>query len=81
MKFLVVYEDLWHNKESAMAEIGTLGTVIKEFVGDKTCEADYDKYNSDNPYDIGTFGPGFFDIDIYDGEEWERIMIFEISEC
>lgn len=90
-KFLVVYEDIWHNKESIVTY--RIGDAIKEFMESYDvvpfAELDFDKYNSDDPYEVGTFGPGFYDIEFFqahsDGEleeqEYEgRIMIFDITE-
>lgn len=47
-------------------------------------ELDVDRLNSDYPYEAGTFGPGFYDMELYDdeedGEPNGRIMIFYIGE-
>lgn len=47
-------------------------------------ELDLDRLNSDYPYEAGTFGPGFYDMELYDNDEDEepngRIMIFYIGE-
>lgn len=81
-EFLVVIEDVWNNKDSARVSLGEIGTQIKKFLRDYELkpenEIDYDKYNSDEPYDIGTFGFGFYDIPLIDNTEdyGGRIMIF-----
>lgn len=45
-------------------------------------EIDFDKYNSDNPYDILTFGRGFYDISFVESDDEDEyagcIMIFEL---
>jgi hypothetical protein len=82
-KYLVVYEDLWHNKESYLTtKIGnTIKQVIKDFDLVPEYEIDFEKYNSVDPYDMGTFGKGFYDISFNDDEEEYagRIMIFVIG--
>jgi hypothetical protein len=85
MEFLVVYEDIWRNKEATRTT--KIGDAIKEFVENYSLifeggEIDYDKYNSDNPYDVGTTGLGFYDLFFTDteGEDAGRIMIFELGE-
>lgn len=85
-EFLVVYEDLWNNKESIRTT--RIGDAIKEFMDAYDLisedEIDFEKYNSDDPYHIGTTGPGFYDLEFYerDGEELGdyggRIMIFTL---
>lgn len=87
-EFLVVYEDIWNNKESFRTD--KIGDAIKSLVDSYELtpeyEIDYDKYNSENPYDVGTFGLGFYDISLIeryeedeeDGEYAGRIMIFEL---
>jgi hypothetical protein len=89
MKFLVVFEDIWHNKESAVVDQGGIGTYIKDFakvnnfyfINDS--EPDWDKLNSTNPYDVGGFGVGFYDIDVYEDQANDeyagRFMIFEVG--
>jgi hypothetical protein len=44
-------------------------------------DIDFEKYNSKDPYDMGTFGKGFYDISFNDEEEEYagRIMIFVIG--
>ena len=82
-EFLVVYEDIWSNKESIRTD--QIGDAIKSLVDSYELtpenEIDYDKYNSEDPYDVGTTGLGFFDISLIEryGEDEEyagRIMIF-----
>jgi hypothetical protein len=86
-EFLVVYEDVWHNKESYRTK--HIGTTIEQICKDFDITADYDKekLNSKDPYQAGTFGPGFYDIDCVeqtegdagiDGEYAGRIMIFQL---
>ena len=84
-EFLVVYEDIWNNKESIRTE--QVGDAIKSLVDSYELipenEIDYDKYNSENPYDVGTFGLGFYDISLIERYEEDeeyagRIMIFEL---
>jgi len=83
-EFLVVYEDLWHNKESYRTKkIGdTIKNIVKEneLFRDGDEEVDYDKYNTEDPFDLGTFGKGFYDIEFIDkeGEYAGRIMIFTL---
>lgn len=86
-KYLVVYEDLWRNKESF--KTNKIGDTIKYIV--ETYELvyehgedviDYERYNSDNPYDLGVFGQGFYDLNFNDteGEDAGRIMIFDLQD-
>lgn len=84
-EFLVVYEDLWSNKENTRTT--QIGDAIKEFVdnyslihGEDNEPIDYDTYNSDYPYQAGTTGPGFYDIEFLDedGEYAGRIFIFDL---
>jgi hypothetical protein len=81
-EFLVVYEDMWNNKENIRTE--KIGDAIKHFQETYSIspenEIDYDKYNSDNPYDTGTTGIGFYDIEVVDeeGEFAGKIMIFAL---
>ena len=82
-QFLVVFEDVWNNKE--YEQTTRIGDTIKRFVEANDLkreeEVDYARYNSDNPYDIGTMGYGFYDIVFQDDEEEYagRIMIFGIE--
>lgn len=87
-KFLVVYEDLWGNKESH--KTNRIGDTIAEILDNydlnlgEDVELDYEKLNSDDPYDVGSFGLGFYDISVFnnideDGEGNGRIMIFYIG--
>ena len=90
MRFLVVYEDEWNNKYSYPTN--KIGDTITKITQDFEIEVDCDieKLNSDDPYDMGTFGRGFYDIDVFirdgvDPEEYldtlaGRIMIFETEE-
>jgi hypothetical protein len=95
-KFLMVYEDEWHNKESYITT--KLGDTLLEVLKDNDVmleqQDDIDSYveklNSNDPYDMGTFGKGFYDMDVYrkedDAENIQidnleyagRIMIFVI---
>lgn len=83
-EFLVVYEDVWSNKESfKTTKIGDTIKIIME-ANDLICEdgINFEKYNSDNPYQVGTFGYVFYDIifqDNTDNKDYAgRIMIFEL---
>jgi hypothetical protein len=86
-EFLVVYEDEWNNKESYRTK--HIGTTIEEICKDFVINAEYnkEKLNSKDPYQAGTFGPGFYDIECYrpaegdgilDDEYAGRIMIFAL---
>lgn len=86
-EFLVVYEDVWHNKDSYRTK--RIGTTIAEILKENNLTAEYDKekLNSTDPYAMGTFGPGFYDIECYEQEEGDagiegeyagRIMIFAL---
>jgi hypothetical protein len=85
-KFLVVFESEYNNKESFKTD--KIGDTIKKIVEDYEltpdydAEIDYDKYNSDDPYDVGTFGKGFYDISFStpDGDYAGRIMIFDLQD-
>jgi hypothetical protein len=86
-KFLVVYEDLWGNKESYFTD--KIGTTIKEIMKDfelalpEDMELDYEHYNSKDPYQAGVFGVGFYDIEFMDKDDIEqyagKIMIFDLE--
>jgi hypothetical protein len=84
-QFLVVFEDVWNNKESYQTT--RIGDTIKMIVESKKIhyadDIDYDKYNSDNPYQLGTFGEGFYDLIFQEDEDNDeyagRIMIFELE--
>jgi hypothetical protein len=83
-QFLVVFEDVWSNKESY--QTSRIGDTIKMIVEANDLvpfdHIDYDKYNSDKPYQMGTFGEGFYDISFNDKEDEYagRIMIFELEQ-
>jgi hypothetical protein len=82
-QYLVVFEDLWNSKESYQTEhIGDTVKMILDGSGLTTeNEVDFDKYNSDNPYQSGTFDNVFYDIRLLDEEEYAgRIMIFELEQ-
>lgn len=89
--FLVVYEDMWNNKE--YYKTNRIGDTISEILDgsdlrlDEDKDIDLSKLNSENPYDVGTFGLGFYDIDVYDIDSDEedfssngKIMIFFIGD-
>jgi len=86
-KYLVVWEDLWHNKESYLTnKIGdTIKQIEKDFEviweNEPDDQINYKKYNSADPYDVGTFGKGFYDLNFNDqeGEFAGRIMIFDLQ--
>jgi hypothetical protein len=86
-EFLVVYEDEWNNKESYRTK--KIGTTIEQICKEFQIIAEYDKekLDSEDPYQAGTFGPGFYDIDcsktpdgdgLLDEEYAGRIMIFAL---
>jgi predicted transport protein len=86
-EFLVVIEDTWYNKDSVRVPLGQIGTQIQKFCLDydvkpENDDFDYEKYNSDDPYDVGTFGFGFYDISLVDKNDLDeyggRIMIFQL---
>jgi hypothetical protein len=83
-QFLVVYENIWHQKDVWKSELGELGNTLKKIVKDyelvNVDEYDLDKYNGKDPYDTLSFSKGFYDLqfDNVDGEFEGRIMIFEI---
>lgn len=84
-RFVVVYEDLWHNKYHTITT--KIGTAIKEIIKDNDLVHDYDeeflnKLDSDNPYQAGTFGQGFYDLEFMDEDDEYagRVMIFDIYE-
>jgi len=86
-KFLVVYEDLYNNKESFKTnKIGdTINSILDNYnLKVEDGRLDIEKLNSDDPYDVGTIGLGFYDIDVYDNDgECEgngKIMIFYIGD-
>lgn len=84
-QFLVVFEDVWQNKESYQTT--RLGDTIKMILEQNELyyadDIDYDKYNSDSPYQVGTFGLGFYDLILQENEDNDeyagRIMIFELE--
>jgi hypothetical protein len=59
----------------------TIQEIIKDFDLVGEYDIDFEKYNSKDPYDMGTFGKGFYDISFNDEEEEYagRIMIFVIG--
>jgi len=61
MKFLVVFEDIYNNKYSEVTE--QIGTTILELAEEfeVTIDINEEKLNSYDPYDMLTFGFGFFD--------------------
>lgn len=80
-QFLVVYEDVWRNKYIYYAQIGNLGDIVKSALdniigGEIIYEFDVKKLNSEDPYQAHGLGEGFYDIDIMNNGEYERIMIF-----
>jgi hypothetical protein len=87
-KFLVVFEDLWGNKDSYFTD--KIGTTIKKVVKDYELrfddgfEPDYDRYDSKDPYDRGTFSLGFYDIECLEPEDGQyagKFMIFDLAEA
>lgn len=91
--FLVVYEDLWGNKESI--KTNKIGDTIVSIMNnynlklEENAELDLDKLNSDDPYAVGTIGLGFYDIYVYDKDDEDdqsydegngKIMIFYIGD-
>ena len=82
-QYLVVFEDLWNSKESYQTE--NLGDTIKMILDGSGLttenEIDFDKYNSNKPYQVGVFGNVFYDINLVEEEEYAgRIMIFELEQ-
>lgn len=84
-EYLVVYEDVEFSKDARRTT--KIGDTIKEFIKDYDLvpvnEIDFEKYNSDNPYDTGGMGAVFYDIDLYEKEVGDeeycgRIMIFDL---
>ena len=68
-EFLIVYESTWNNKFTMKSKIGRLGDDISRLLsmymtGRYSIDFDKDKLNSDNPYDIGATGFGFYDINV-----------------
>ena len=82
-KYLVVFEDLWHSKEAYQtSRIGDTIKMILDGSGFKSeNEIDFDRYNSNNPHNLGTFEKVFYDIPLVDEDEEYagRIMIFELE--
>lgn len=82
-RFIVVYEDVWHNKEVYFTKLGKIGNTLEEICHLQGVKIEFDKkkLNSYDPYDQGTFGEGFYDIwgEEEDGESF-RIMIFPTEE-
>ena len=85
-----MYESEWNNKFSYTTELFKLGDVVRQIIEDYELPDIYDRQvfdrlNSKEPYDIGTFGKGFYDMDFHDDEEngfggyKGRIMIFEVE--
>lgn len=85
-QYLVVFEDVWNNKESY--QTNKIGDTIKMIVNsnDLFCDSDidYDKYNSHKPHQMGTAGLGFYDISFQEKDDHDnyagRIMIFELEQ-
>lgn len=84
-KFLVVFEDEFNNKHSYFSDkIGdTIIIIMSDFDVAPQDEIDFDKLNSNDPYDMGMFSLGFYDRyfspvgepDTHAG----RIMIFDLG--
>lgn len=84
-KFLVVFEDEYNNKYSYLTnQIGdTIKIVMSDFDITPVDDINFDKLNSDDPYDIGTFSVGFYDKyftpvgepDTHAG----RVMVFDLG--
>ena len=84
--FLIVYESVYNNKFSYKAKLGEIGDVMKKIQSDFNIkfDFDYEKLNSNDPFSIGTFGRGFYDIDVFKNGDDNldyvgRIMIFHIE--
>lgn len=81
-KFLVVYSDEYNNKESYFTD--NIMEAIRQIQSDHEIprvDCDEEKLASDDPYQIGTFDIGFYDIDCYDDEmEYKgAIFIFDLA--
>jgi hypothetical protein len=85
-QYLVVFEDVWNNKESY--QTSKIGDTIKMIVEANDLfyegDIDYDKYNSDKPHQMGTMGLGFYDLSFTEKDDTDnyagRIMIFELEQ-
>jgi hypothetical protein len=69
--FLVVWETEYNNKESYTTT--KIGTTIKTILADNGIfienSLNYERLDSDNPYDVGAFSVGFYDIYVYYKQE------------
>lgn len=69
--FLVVWETEYNNKESFTTT--KIGTTIKKILEETDIVAEYplnyEKLDSDNPYDVGSFSVGFYDIYVFYKQE------------
>ena len=65
--FIVVYEDEYNNKFTKTTK--TIGTAVKEILEENEVISehpiDFEKLNSDNPYSVGAFSLGFYDMYVY----------------
>ena len=83
-KYLVVFEDIWNVKEHYQTNY--IGDTIEKILDENELflEFDKEKYNSNEPHQAGTFGPCFYDIDVFEKDDEEeyagRIMIFDLIE-
>lgn len=74
--FLVAWETEYNNKESYTTT--KIGTTIKKILQDNDLVAEYplnfEKLDSEDPYDVGSFSKGFYDIYVYykEGKEFEE---------
>lgn len=89
--FVVVLRDENNNTNSMYAPLGHIGSVAKDLVRDNLDTGNMDqenkedlidkaiKWDSIDPYDMGTFGPGFYDFDLVDkdGDYMGTITILE----
>jgi hypothetical protein len=74
-KFVVVWESEYNVKEPYTTT--KIGDTIKEILKDNGLVSefsiDYEKFNSDYPYQMGAFGEVFYDIDLFyaiEGKEY-----------
>ena len=82
-KFLVVFQDETFNKHYVKAKLGYVGTVAVKLARDAgfddVAAIDVKRLNSKSPYQAGTFGRGFYDIDVFnENQDCGVIMIFAI---
>lgn len=69
--FLVVWESEYNNKDSYTTH--KIGTTIKQILEENNLitehQLNFEKLDSDHPYDVGSFSLGFYDIYVYEKDE------------